>query len=63
VHYRLATQFRGANAGMAKLHTLLALEEAPRFQDALKLLVELKSVSLPGATNAPASANPKRINF
>jgi tetratricopeptide (TPR) repeat protein len=42
VHYRLATAYRNRGESQAaKRHVLMALEEAPRFRDAQRLLLEL----------------------
>jgi tetratricopeptide (TPR) repeat protein len=42
VHYRLAKLFEKDNRDQAKRHVLLALEEAPRFRDAHRLLLQLE---------------------
>lgn len=42
VHYHLAVLLKGKDNKMAKRHVLKCLEEAPRFRDAYKLLLELK---------------------
>jgi tetratricopeptide (TPR) repeat protein len=49
-HYQLAAVLhkRGQN-GEAKRHTLLALEDAPRYRDALRLLVQLQEAPDEGA--------------
>ena len=39
-HYRLARLLRETDYAQAKRHLLMALEEAPRFREALKLLLE-----------------------
>jgi tetratricopeptide (TPR) repeat protein len=41
VHYRLGRQLSGYDAAGARRHVLMALEEAPRFRDAHRLLLEL----------------------
>jgi len=52
-HFRLAQQLKvSGELPMAKRHVLLALEEAPRFREALKLLLELRRDE---ATEAPAT--------
>lgn len=43
VHFRLAEIYRDDDPSLAKNHTLRALEAAPRFKDAYKLLLALKS--------------------
>ncbi|MBI3468187.1 MAG: hypothetical protein HY000_34715 [Planctomycetes bacterium] len=42
VHYRLARLLHAAGDASAKRHVLMALEEAPRFPEALRLLLEMK---------------------
>ncbi|MCM8542726.1 MAG: hypothetical protein NE328_20840 [Lentisphaeraceae bacterium] len=42
VHYYLAKLLKDKDNKMAKRHVLMCLEEAPRFRDAYKLLLELK---------------------
>lgn len=57
-HYRLARLLKAENPAAAKRHVLQALEEAPRFRDALQLLLELepkKEAALP-ENNAAAVA-------
>ena len=52
VHYRLARLLhQKGDAAAAKRHVLQALEEAPRFHDALQLLLEIENTS---ATDAPS---------
>jgi len=46
-HFRLARLLHQAGDPTAKRHVLQALEEAPRFRDALKLLIELTHDSQP----------------
>ena len=42
VHYRIATaHHRGGNEALAKRHILMALEQAPRYRDAQRLLLQL----------------------
>ena len=41
VHYRLARLLHEAGDASAKRHVLMALEEAPRFQQALELLLKM----------------------
>jgi tetratricopeptide (TPR) repeat protein len=56
VHYRLARLMREGDGAAARRHVLQALEEAPRFRDAHRLLLELAQVTT-GATNS-AALNP-----
>ena len=51
VHYRLARQLKQAGDPEARRQVILALEEAPRYRDALRLLLELQ-----GSAPAPAAA-------
>jgi len=53
VHFRLASLLRLNNPPAAKRHVLQALEEAPRFREAQRLLLELAQAN-PDSTNAPA---------
>ncbi len=53
-HFQLARLLRATGDPGAKRHVLLALEEAPRFRDAQKLLLQMA-----GSTNAPRSNRPK----
>jgi len=53
LHFQVARLRQPTTPELAKRHVLLALEEAPRFRDAHRLLLELKDVAL-----APASAVP-----
>ncbi len=63
VHFRLATLHHNRNDPAAKRHALQALEEAPRFRDAHRLLLELASVPTKGtnsgAANAPLQSRPR----
>jgi len=52
-HFKLAHQLQRAGDPSAKRHVLQALEEAPRYREALRLLLEL------GATPTEASQPPK----
>jgi tetratricopeptide (TPR) repeat protein len=54
-HFQLARLLRATGDAGAKRQVLLALEEAPRFRDAQKLLLELA-----GKTNAPAARVPSK---
>ncbi len=45
VHYELAKLLSGGQAGRARLHAIQALEEAPRFREAQKLLLKLAGKS------------------
>jgi tetratricopeptide (TPR) repeat protein len=51
VHFKLARQLQRAGDSSAKQHVLQALEEAPRYRDALRLLLELET-----AARAPSQA-------
>src|SRR5438874_879872 len=55
-HYRLASFLYEAGEPTAKRHVLQALEEAPRYHDALRLLLQIETNSstplLPRQTNA-----------
>ena len=57
VHYRLARLMRMNNDPAAKRHVLQALEEAPRYRDAHRLLLELAQAN-PASTNAPLQKAP-----
>jgi tetratricopeptide (TPR) repeat protein len=57
VHFRVARLMRMNNDPAAKRHLLQALEEAPRFRDAHRLLLELAQAN-PTATNAPLIPQP-----
>ena len=57
VHFRLARLLQATDAPAAKRHVLLALEEAPRFRDAQRLLLELAQAS-PVSTNFLAEPKP-----
>jgi tetratricopeptide (TPR) repeat protein len=56
IHYRLARNLVAAQQpGQAKRHVLIALEETPRYRDALKLLQELQpEAGVPSRKPAPA---------
>jgi len=58
IHFHLAGLMRMNNDPAAKRHVLQALEEAPRFRDAHRLLLELAQAN-PISTNAPAIPQPK----
>lgn len=47
VHYRLARQLKQAGDPEARRQVILALEEAPRYRDALRLLLELEGNATP----------------
>ena len=51
-HYRLARALYAAGKPEAKRHVLQALEEAPRFRAALKLLLEIERKSTESTMNA-----------
>src|SRR5207302_901650 len=59
VHFRLARLLRQAGDPAAKRHVLQALEEAPRFREALRLLLEINGESLPAAKESAAGAAPE----
>ena len=62
VHFRLARVLHRMNRPTAKREVLLALEEAPRFRDALRLLIQIRE-SQKTASNtgsAPPFQDPKR---
>jgi tetratricopeptide (TPR) repeat protein len=65
VHFRLARLLRKANDPTAKRHVLQALEEAPRFRDAHRLLLELAEVKMepanPAKTESTKSVAPAPI--
>ena len=52
-HFQLARLLRSTGDAGAKRHVLLALEEAPRFRDAQKLLLQMT-----GSTNSPPANSP-----
>jgi len=54
VHFRLARLLRQRSDPAAKRHALQALEEAPRFRDAHRLLLEING-DLPGAKETAGS--------
>ena len=58
VHFQLARLLhaRGGSEPEAERQVLQALEDAPRFRDAQRLLLEIKDKS-PQPTNAPAAYN------
>ncbi len=55
VHFRLAKLLRTKNESAAKRHVLQALEEAPRFRDAHRLLLELARTSTSPTPPKPQS--------
>ena len=59
VHFQLARLLdaRGGSEAEAERHVLQALEEAPRFRDAQRLLLEIKTKS-PQPTASPGTSNP-----
>jgi tetratricopeptide (TPR) repeat protein len=56
LHYRLARLLKSAGDASARREVLLALEEAPRYRDALRLLLEMHPQS---STNTTAAPNPR----
>ena len=57
-HYRLASFLYKAGEPMAKRHVLQALEEAPRYRDALRLLLQIDTKASPPALPAQTNAAP-----
>jgi tetratricopeptide (TPR) repeat protein len=57
VHFRLARLLRKQNDPAAKRHVLQALEEAPRFRDAHRLLLELAEVKTEASSAKTESTN------
>lgn len=55
-HYHLAALLKGDDVPRAKRHVLQALEEAPRFRDAQRLLLELNSGGRSNQTDAVKSS-------
>ena len=58
VHYHLARQYERKDPETARRHTLMALEEAPRFRLAYELLNALKKRQ----NNRNSSATPSRLD-
>lgn len=58
VNFRLARLLHGAGDPAARRHTLLALEDAPRYRDALKLLLEINRAQTPGNAAPTGSRQP-----
>jgi tetratricopeptide (TPR) repeat protein len=54
-HFQLARLLYQTGDAGAKRHLLQALEEAPRFREGHRLLLEMAAAPAPTATNAPAS--------
>lgn len=59
VHYRLARLLHAEGRAQAKEHVIKALEEAPRFRDAHKLLLEIEAKSAKQAATAPVKEGDK----
>ena len=59
VHFRLARLMHMNNDPAAKRHVLQALEEAPRFRDAHRLLLELAQVNTNGTNSGAADTQIK----
>ena len=55
-HYHLAALLKADDVPRAKRHLLQALEEAPRFRDAQRLLLELNSGGRSNQTDAAKSS-------
>jgi len=60
VHFQLARllEARGDSENEAERQVLLALEEAPRYRDAQRLLLKIKD-NMPKPTPGPATSNPE----
>jgi tetratricopeptide (TPR) repeat protein len=60
IHFQLAKLLhaRGGSEGEAKRHVLEALEEAPRFREAQRLLLELENTTPQAQASAAASREP-----
>ncbi len=58
VHYRLARQLHALGDPTARRHLLQALEEAPRYRDALRLLLEMEPSPPPPAAQTHTAALP-----
>ena len=56
VHFRLARLLRQTGDPAVKRHVLQALEEAPRFREALRLLLEINGESPPAKESATGAA-------
>ena len=59
-HFLLAQALHRVGDPGARRQVLEALEEAPRFQPALKLLLDLSKESVPAKTNAPTATGVKQ---
>jgi tetratricopeptide (TPR) repeat protein len=59
-HYRLARLLHHSGDPLAKRHVLQALEEAPRYRDAHRLLLELSAAPAKKETNTPPA---RPLNF
>jgi tetratricopeptide (TPR) repeat protein len=57
-HFQLARLLHEAGDPAAKRHLLQALEEAPRFRDAHRLLLEMTKAAKPQLPDAPAATPP-----
>jgi tetratricopeptide (TPR) repeat protein len=58
VHFRLGQLYRERDAAVAKRHVLLAIEEAPRFREAHRLLLDLPPSPSRNPTAPPAAEPP-----
>ena len=59
VHFQLARLLHRSNDPEARRQVLLALEDAPRYREALSLLLDIDRAPAPGQTPPkPESANP-----
>jgi len=60
IHFRLARLMHKSGKAEAKRHTLQSLEEAPRFLEAHRLLLELNAASRTKLENPPVDSSPKK---
>jgi hypothetical protein len=58
-NFHLAQLLHRAGDAAAKRHLLLALEEAPRFREALRLLLEMNDGTRPVKANGVSDPDPK----
>ncbi|HCR31401.1 MAG TPA: hypothetical protein DIV79_15460, partial [Opitutae bacterium] len=63
VHYTLALQYLRSDPETARRHTLMALEEAPRFRSAYELLDEITQKKEKATRNNSNSANASTSNL
>ncbi len=55
LHFQVARLRKPTTPELAKRHLLLALEDAPRYREAHRLLLEMESVALPATAGSPAA--------